>query len=721
MSDTPIENTIPDSQPENNIEAVETTPVQPLEKGMIPYNITDFMEKSYLTYAMSVIVSRALPDVRDGLKPVHRRIMYAMLKLGLRSNTSFKKSARIVGDVIGKYHPHGDSSVYEAMVRLAQDFSVRYMLVDGQGNFGSIDGDSAAAYRYTEARMKRISEELIGDLDKDTIDFRDNFDGSLQEPSVLPAKVPNLLLNGITGIAVGMATNIPPHHLGEVVDACQAMLANKDVTVEDLMEHIQGPDFPTGGVVYDRKAMLEAYSTGRGRVVMRAKTEIEEDKKGRYHIIITEIPYQVCKANLVKKIADLVIDKKLMGISDIRDESNRKGMRVVIDLKKDAFPKKIINQLFSMTELQKSFNYNMVALVDRGTQPKLLNLQQLIHYFLEHRFEVVTRRTEFELKIAQAREHILQGLKIALDNIDEIIALIRGSKTKEDAKAGLMTTYKLSDLQAQAILDMRLQTLAGLERQKIEDELLEKLALIAEFEGILADPAKIREIISTELTEVKERYNDARRTEVVPYGLTGFSEEDFVANEATVITMTQAGYIKRVAPDTYRAQKRGGKGVVGMKTKEEDNIARMLITNTHDDILFFTNAGRVFKLRAYEIPEGSRTTKGVAVVNIIQLEADEKVTAMLSLGKDNAYKYLFMATSHGTVKKTKLEDFSNVRRSGLIAIKLKPGESLNWVEGTIGEDSISMVTEQGMAIHFSEEDVRSMGRTASGVRGIRLK
>lgn len=703
--------------PENPLELGDT----PEAGGVKPKDINEIMEQSYLAYAMSVIVSRALPDVRDGLKPVQRRILYAMLKLGLRPNAGYKKSARVVGDVIGKYHPHGDNSVYEAMVRMAQDFSTRYELVDGQGNFGSIDGDGPAAYRYTEARMGKMAEELLENIDKDTVDYRENFDGTIREPSVLPAKVPNLLMNGIEGIAVGMATRIPPHNLHELLDACIALLQNSELTAEDLMEYIQGPDFPTGGTIYNKKAMLEAYSTGKGSVYIRAKAEVQETDKGKERIVINEIPYQVNKANLVRNIAELVQNKKIVGISDIRDESNSEGMRIVVELKREAFGQKILNQLYKMTEMQKAFHFNMVALIDRGMQPRLLNLSQILLAFLDHRKEVTTRRLEYDLQVAKDRVHILEGLHKALDVIDEIIALIRGSKTKEDAHAGLMKQYGFTEVQAQAILDMRLQTLAGLERQKIADELNEKLKLISEIEAILADDEKLKTVIIDEFKDIKTRYSAHRKTEVKVQSLQGFADEDLIPNHPTVITMTKGGYVKRIAPDTYRSQKRGGKGVVGMTTKEEDQISHVLITNTHDRILFFTSRGRVFRIPAYEIPEGSRQTKGAYITNLIQMDKEEHVTALFSLEKTHNIKNLFMATDKGTVKKTSIDDFQNVRRSGLIAIKLKPGENLYWVEGTTGDNSVVMVTNEGMAIHFHEDDVRQMGRAAAGVRGIRLK
>ncbi|MBT4936727.1 DNA gyrase subunit A [Candidatus Peregrinibacteria bacterium] len=689
-------------------------------------NIVNEMEASYLEYAMSVIVSRALPDVRDGLKPVHRRILYAMHKLGITSGGRFVKSARVVGEVIGKYHPHGDSSVYDAMVRLAQDFSMRYPLIWGQGNFGSLDGDNAAAMRYTEAKMQKITAEILADLEKETVDFRDNYDGSLKEPRVMPSKLPALLLNGTMGIAVGMATNIPPHNIREIYGALKCLLANLDATLDDLLEHIQAPDFPTGGLVYDKIAIREAYATGRGSVIMRGRAEIEELKSGRSSIIISEIPYQVNKENLVIKIADLVREKKIQGISELRDESSRGDVRIYIEIKKDAFPNKILNQLFQLTPLQSSFGFNMVVLTEGGLQPKLLNLREVLEEFIKHRFEVITRRTEYELKIAEARAHILEGLKKALDDIDAIIACIRASKTKEMAKEELIKQFGFTELQADAILSLRLQTLAGLERQKITDELAEKLKFIGECKTILGDPKKVREIMGEEFDEIVEKYGDDRRTEVIPHGLGKFDAKDVIPNEDMIVSISSRGYIKRVAANTYKSQGRGGKGIKGAsstgtdKEKEEDTIINLFHTKNHNKLLFFTDRGRCFKLEVYEIPQASRTAKGQALPNFLQLDNAEKVTAVLDTTA-NQGKYLFMATTSGTVKKTPLEDFANVRRNGLIAIKLKEDNLLQWVKVTSGEDMIMMITSEGKSIRFNESDVRSMGRSASGVRGIRLK
>lgn len=683
-------------------------------------NITEEMERNYLSYAMSVIVSRALPDVRDGLKPVHRRILYAMRGLGLTAGAKFRKSATIVGEVLGKYHPHGDSAVYDSLVRLAQDFSMRYPLVNGQGNFGSVDGDNAAAMRYTESKMQRIAEEMLADIEKDTVDFRDNYDGSHQEPTVLPTRIPQLLLNGGMGIAVAMASSIPPHNAGELCMSILHMLDNPDCSIDDLLNYIQGPDFPTGGTIYDKDAIKAMYATGRGGIKMRAKAMIEEMSHGKHRIIVTEIPYQVNKASLITKIADLVRDKKILNISDIRDESNREGMRIVIELSKNAYPKKILNQLYKLTPMQSNFNMNLIALVD-GIQPRLLNLKQVLSYFIEHRKEVVTRRTRFELAKAEARAHILEGLKIAIDNIDEVIATIRSSETKELAHSELMKKFKLSDKQATAILEMRLQTLAGLERQKIEDELKEKLELIAELKAILADPLRIIGIIKEETIEVKEKYSDERRTEVVDHGIGKITSMDTVPNKPMILTITEANYIKRMPPSTFKAQKRGGKGVKGLTTKDDDQIMGIHFAMNHDDILFFTNQGRVFKLKAFEIPEASRTAKGQPIVNLLQLKPDERVTSVLVVGKEFKGEYLFMATKQGTVKKTEISEYESVRKSGLIAIKLKDDDSLEWVKQVNQKDQVMMVTENGKSIRFDEADVRPMGRPAVGVRGIKLK
>jgi DNA gyrase subunit A len=685
-----------------------------------PRDLITEMEESYLSYAMSVIVMRALPDVRDGLKPVHRRILYAMHELGLRHNVKYRKSATVVGDVLGKYHPHGDSAVYDSMVHMAQDFAMRYQLVDGQGNFGSMDGDNAAAMRYTEARMKIYAEELLADLDKETVDWRDNYDATRKEPAVLPAKLPNLLLNGTLGIAVGMATDIPPHNLTEVVDGVSALIENPDITVEELADIIKGPDFPTGGIIYDVAAIKNAYATGKGGVVMRGKTEIVETKTGSYRILITEIPYRVNKATMLEKIAELVRDKKLEGIRDVRDESDKDGVRVVVDLKKEALPNKILNQLFSYTQLQETFHMNMLALVD-GIEPHVLNLKTILEKYLEHRQVVVRRRTEFELKKAKERAHILEGLKKALDHIDEIIATIKKSPTKEEAHGNLMKKFKLSDLQTTAILEMRLQTLAGLERKKIEDELKEKLKLIAELEDILKSPKKILGIIKKEILEMREKYGDERRTEIVKSPVGTFAAEDLIPEADYIVTITKSGYVKRITPDTYKSQSRGGKGVIGQTLKEEDVVEKLISAHSHDDILFFTNKGRVFQTKVYELPEGSRVSKGQALVNFLQLGSGEMATGVLTLAKDDEAKYLVMATRNGLLKKVPREEFAKVRKSGMIAIGLKGEDELRWVETSSGEDEVMLSTEDGQAIRFKETDVRAMGRTASGVTGIRLR
>ena len=684
-------------------------------------NVVDEMEESYLDYAMSVIVSRALPDVRDGMKPVHRRILFAMHEIGLRSGGGYRKSAAVVGEVLAKYHPHGDQAVYDSMVRMAQDFSLRYPLVKGQGNFGSVDGDNAAAMRYTEAKMAKISDEMLADIEKETVDFLPNYDGRYQEPKVLPARVPQLLLNGTMGIAVGMATNIPPHNLTEVMSGLIALSENPDMDMDGLMEYIKGPDFPTGGTMYGIGAIKEMYTTGRGGVTVRAKAEIEEEKSGKHRILVTEIPYQINKAALVEKIADLVQEKKIVGISDLRDESNREGMRIVIELKKDSYPSKILNQLYKYTPMQSNFNMNMIALVD-GLQPRLLNLKEVLEYFLKHRKEVITRRTTYELKVAKARAHILEGLKIALDHIDAVIDTIRKSETKEEAHDALMKKFKLSDLQAQAILEMRLQTLAGLERTKIEDELKEKIALIEELEGILKDSGKVTKIMVKEFEEIKAAYGDERRTEIVPQALGDFSVRDTIPNEEMVVTLTQENYIKRVAPSAFRRQERGGQGKLAMSTKEEDEIAIMRFAKNHDKLLFFTNTGRVFQLPVYELPMASRQAKGIPLVNLIQMTKDEFVTAMLVV-KNEEFKgdFLFMATRHGTVKKTAVAEFKNVRKSGLIAIKLRDGDSLSWVKQTSPTNHVIVVTREGKCIQFDEADVRAMGRASMGVRGIKVK
>lgn len=691
-----------------------------MEIGYIkPRELTSEMKESYLAYAMSVIVSRALPDVRDGMKPVHRRILYAMRELGLGHSAKFRKSALVVGDVLGKYHPHGDTAVYDSMVRMAQTFSLRYPMVNGQGNFGSMDGDNPAAMRYTEAKLTAFAEEMMADIEKDTVDFVPNYDASRQEPSVLPAKAPQLLLNGTMGIAVGMATNIPPHNLGELVDAIAYLIENPDCEVKELMQFVKGPDFPTGGSIFNQADIAQAYLTGRGSIVCRAETEIVETKTGQFQIIVTEMTYASNKAAMIEKMADLVKTGKIEGIRDIRDESDKEGVRVVIDLKKEAFPKKILNKLYTLTDLQKSFHVNMLALVD-GIEPKVLNLKAMLEYFVAHRQVVVTRRTQYELRIAKERAHILEGLKKALDHIDAVIDTIRKSATKEIAHDNLMKKFKLSDKQSTAILEMRLQTLAGLERQKIEDELKEKMRLIKELEDLLKHPKKILGVIKTELAELREKYADDRRTRVVRSAVGEFKQEDLIPNEEAIIVLTQDNYVKRMNPSLYRVQKRGGKGVIGATTKEDDTIDLVVSAMTHDDLFFFTNTGKVFQTKAYEIPSTSRTAKGQAIVNFLQVSPDEKITAVITIGKDSQAKYLFMATKFGTVKKTAIEDFAKVRRSGLIALNLAKGDELRWIAPTTGRDEILITTAAGQAIHFKETDVRGMGRTAAGVRGIRL-
>lgn len=682
--------------------------------------IVEEMQECYLDYAMSVIVSRALPDVRDGLKPVHRRILYAMHDLGLKPQAKFRKSATVVGEVLGKYHPHGDVAVYDSMVRMAQDFSMRYPLVNGQGNFGSMDGDSAAAMRYTEAKLKPISEELLADIEKNTVDFVDNYDKSRKEPSVLPAKIPQLLLNGAMGIAVGMATNIPPHNLEEIIGATIYLIDHPDATIENLLEFVKGPDFPTGGIIYGQKDLTNAYATGRGKIDVRAKVEILESKKGRFQIIVSEMIYQVNKSSLIEKIAELVKTKKIEGIRDIRDESDRDGVRVVMDLKNDAYPKKILNRLYQLTDLQKAFHFNMLALVD-GIQPRVLNLKMILEHYLAHREEVVRRRTQFELDKAKERAHILEGLNIALDNIDAVIKTIKQAATKEKAHIDLMKKFKLSDRQATAILEMRLQTLAGLERQKIKDELEEKKKLIARLEAILKSKAKIMGIIKEELAEAGEKYGNGRRTKIIKSAIGEFSQEDLVPSEDVIITLTREGYIKRMDEQTYHVQRRGGKGVIGAATKEEDVVDHLFITNTHDNLLFFTNFGRVFQTKAYEIPVSARTAKGQAIVNFLQLSPEEIITAAISISKKDNTKFLVMATKNGIIKKTDIEEFANVRRSGLIAIKLKKEDELRWVRLSGGNNEIMIATNGGQSIRFKEKDIRSMGRAASGVGAIRLK
>ena len=679
------------------------------------------MEDSFFRYSMSVIIDRALPDVRDGLKPVHRRILYSMNQNGNRSNAKFVKSARIIGDVMGKYHPHGDSAIYDSMVRLAQDWTMRYTLVQGQGNFGSMDGDPPAAHRYTEARLDKPAEELLADIEKETVDFRDNFDGSEQEPMVLPAKLPNLLLNGQVGIAVGMATSIPTHNLGELVDATVELIDNPEATVDDLLKHVKGPDFPTGAIVYGGAPMWQAYQTGRGSVTIRAVANIEETKRGRHRIVVTEMPYAVNKATLIEKIAELVKEKKITSISDLRDESARGNVRVVIELKKDAYPKKVLNQLYKLTALQTNFHYNMLALVD-GKQPRILGLRDILSEFIKHRRSVVRRRTEFELKKAEARAHILEGYKIALDHIDEVIKTIRASKTQEEAEKSLIARFGLSEIQAKAILAMQLRRLTGLEREAIENELRELLALIEKLKGILADEQEILNIIKNELIEMKEKYGDQRRSKMINHELGKFSDEELIPEEDSVVLLTSENYIKRTLASDYRKQNRGGKGKRGMTTKETDVIEHMIPAGTHDWLLFFTNRGRVFRLKAYEVPAASLQAKGVAAVNLLQLQPEEKITAIIMFEKDAKDDgYLFMATVKGTIKKTPVKDYANIRTNGLIAIKLDDGDELRWIKRSSGNDDILISTSAGQAIRFNEKDARSMGRAARGVRGVRLR
>jgi len=684
--------------------------------------IVEEIQESYLDYAMSVIVQRALPDVRDGLKPVHRRILYAMWSIGLRSQAKFRKSATVVGEVLGKYHPHGDVAVYETMVKMAQDFYMRYPLVNGQGNFGSMDGDAAAAHRYTEAKMGRIAEELLFDIERNTVDFIPNYDGTIKEPTVLPAKLPNLLLNGTIGIAVGMATDIPPHNLVELCDGAMHLIDHPNADIEKLMEYIKGPDFPTGAIIYNIKDIEQAYATGKGSIVMRSKTEIVEAKNGQFKIIVTEIPYRVNKAAVLEKIAELVKEKKLEGIKDLRDESDKDGVRVVIELKKDAYPKKVLNKLFKLTQLQDSFHVNLLALVD-GIQPKVLNLKMVLEEYIKHRQEVVRRRTEFDLEKAKERAHILEGLMLALNKIDAVIKTIKASKDKDVAKTNLIKKFKLSERQAVAILEMKLQQLANLERMKIETELKEKRKLIRELTAILKDPKKILQIMKDELKEIKEKFGDERKTKIVKGAVGEFTQEDLVPNEPTIITITKAGYIKRLPPETFKTQSRGGKGVIGLTTKEEDVVEHFFATMTHANLLFFTTRGRVFQLKAYDIPPGTRTSKGQSIVNFLQLAPGEKTSSVLSFDDLHATKeakYLVMVTKGGMIKKVDIEEFANVRRSGLIAIKLKNEDELQWVKYSGGKDEIVLVTASGQAIRFKEKQIRAMGRAAAGVRGVKL-
>ena len=684
---------------------------------IIPVDIQHEMKKSYIDYAMSVIVGRALPDVRDGLKPVHRRILYSMNELGITYEKGYRKCARIVGDVLGKYHPHGDSSVYDALVRMAQDFSIRYMLVDGHGNFGSVDGDGAAAMRYTEAKMSKITSQMLRDINKNTVDFIPNFDGEEQEPVVLPARFPALLVNGSSGIAVGMATNIPPHNLTEVINAVIMLIDDPEVTVSDLMTHIKGPDFPTGGIILGKSGFRSAYETGRGKILVRSKAEIEEHN-GRNRIIVSEIPYMVNKANLIESIANLVKEKKIDGISDLRDESDRDGMRIVIELKRDANANVVLNRLYKHTKMQDTFGVIMLALVNN--EPKVLNLKEILVNYLNHQKDVVTRRTIFELDKANARAHILEGLRIALDHIDEVIKLIRGSKTGQEAKDGLISKFNLTEKQAQAILDLRLQRLTGLERDKIEEEFNELMKTIAYLQSILNSEEILLGIIKDELNEVKDKYGDERRTQIEknPYS---FEDEDLIDDDEIVITLTHGGYIKRLPADTYNAQKRGGRGIQGVATKEDDFVEHILVTKTLQNIIFFSNRGKAYKLKAYEIPEAGRTAKGMNIVNLLPLEAGENIQAVMSIKTFDSNNYLMMGTKSGMVKKTSLDKFENIRKNGLNAINLKEDDEIVGVRITKGNDEVLFVTKDGYSIRFREEEVRNMGRTTTGVKAITLR
>jgi DNA gyrase subunit A len=731
MEDKEVPNETPKDEVQTHIDEPREENQAPLEGEVVETQthsrvverrtVETVMEDSYLRYSMSVIIDRALPDVRDGMKPVHRRILYSMSEDGLRSGARHRKSANVVGAVMGKYHPHGDSSIYDALVRMAQPWSMRYMLVNGQGNFGSMDGDPPAAMRYTEAKMARVADELLADIDKETVDFRANYDGTTSEPSVLPAKLPNLLLNGQLGIAVGMATNIPPHNLTELVDATVHQIDNPDATLDDLLQFIKGPDFPTGGIVYGQGSIRTAYATGRGGVVVRGVAEVVEGNKGRHQIIITEIPYALNKESLIIKIADLVKEKKVGGISDIRDESARGNVRIVIDLKKDAYPKKLLNQLYKLTPLQTAFHYNMMALID-GIQPRVLGLQDIIQEHIKHRRIVVRRRTEYELRKAKERAHILEGYKIALDHIEEVIKTIRASQTSEEAQVNLIKQFGLSEIQAKAILAMQLRTLTGLERDKIENELAELMKLIGELEAILADEQKILNIIKQEMKELKKQYGDERRTRIVTSELGRMNDEDLVPDEQVVVTVTSANYIKRSSVAEYKKQGRGGKGRRGMTTREEDVIEHVVNASTHDFLLFFTNKGRVFRLKTYEVPMASLSAKGVAIVNLLQLQPEEMVSAVINVSRQpNTGGNLFMCTVRGVVKKTPFEQYQNVRSSGLISINLDDGDELKWIRMTNGDNEVVISTSAGQAIRFHEKDVRPMGRVSRGVRGIRLR
>lgn len=702
--------------------------------------ITEEMRESYLDYAMSVIISRALPDVRDGLKPVQRRILYAMNEMGLGAGAKYRKSANITGITMAHYHPHGDQAIYDTLARMAQGFSLRYPLINGQGNWGSIDGDAPAAQRYTEAKLSKIGEEMLNDINKETVDFVDNYDGTRKEPSVLPSPVPNLLLNGTLGIAVGMATNIPPHNLSEIIDACIHLIDSPKATVEDLLQFVKGPDFPTGGAIYGFKDVVQAYALGKGPIVTRAEAEIVENKKGYPRILITELTYQTNKSTLLEKIAGLVKDDKIKGVKNIRDESDKEGIRVVIDLKKDAQPKKVLNKLFKFTDLQKSFHLNMLALVD-GIQPQVLSLKTLLSHYITHRQNVIVRRTKYDLKKTKERIHILEGLSKALKQINKVISTIKQSKTKEIAHKNLKTKFRLSSIQATAILEMKLQTLAGLERQKIIDELKEKKKLAQELEAILKSSKRVKGLVKKEMLEIKDKYGDERKTKAHKSGVGEFREIDLIPEEETIVTVTKGGYIKRVSPKTYRVQKRGGKGIVGIKTREDDFVQHFFQCSTHDDLLFFTNQGRVFQTKAYEVPESSRVSRGKAIVNILGISSQDKISAVIPLRKQekkgsagrtrvsraeseqapSGCKFLSMVTEKGIIKKTAVDKFENIRKSGLIAIKVGKDDDLKWVKTTNGNNDIILVTRAGQSIRFSEKNLRSMGRGARGVRGIRLK
>lgn len=690
------------------------------ESRITNVNLGETMRKSFLEYAMSVIVARALPDVRDGLKPVQRRILYGMNELGVTPDKPYKKSARIVGDVMGKYHPHGDSSIYEGLVRMAQDFSYRYMLVDGHGNFGSVDGDGAAAMRYTEARMSKIAVEMLRDINKDTIDFQDNYDGTEKEPVVLPARFPNLLVNGATGIAVGMTTNIPPHNLSETISALHVLMDNPDATTADLMQALPGPDFPTGGVVMGKSGIRHAYETGRGTIVLRGKVDVQTEKSGRERIVITEIPYMVNKAKMVERIADLVHEKKIDGIVTLRDESDRDGMRIVIDVRRDASASVILNNLYKLTPLQTGFSFNMVAIVNGA--PKVLSLKQILQYYLDHQENVIRRRTQFDLRKAKAREHILEGLRIALDHIDEIITIIRSSETGDKAKVILMDKFKLSDKQSQAILDMRLVRLTGLEREKVESEYKDVEAAIADYTDILARPERVHQIIYNELLDIQKKFGDKRRTELLVGEVLSLEDEDLIEQEDVVITLSHNGYVKRLATSEFKAQNRGGRGIQGMNVHDDDFVERLISTSTHDVLLFFTNKGKVYRSKGYEIPEYGRTAKGIPIINLLGVGAGEKIQTVINVHEgENDDRYLFFVTQKGVVKRTPVKEFANIRSNGLIALNLKDEDELNNVILTSGQDKILIGTHLGYSVTFKEQDVRSMGRSATGVRGIRLR